>query len=441
MHPTPLLSLDHIQLTRAGRCLINDLSGQLYPGDALTLIGPNGVGKSSFLRLIAGLCPPTQGTLTRTANIAWLGTDNALKPTLTVEQNLRLFTPHPITALHEALTHLALTPLLNCPVRLLSYGQKRRVGLARLLLTNAPLWLLDEPTHGLDAQSLALFNTIIATHRAQGGCVMAASHNPLLLPHSHILTLGTATHSITPAPLSSRLHIAPLLPQHIHEGPKHPVHPFLHHLRREFWLALSHRRDGIAGLGFLIICCMLFALALGPAPARLQQVGPGILWVCLLLASLLPLERLYNADAEDGSLDLLRMRLSPTFIALGKIISHWVTSSLPLLLITPLMALFFQLSLSSLPRLILSMTLGSLTLAFLGGMTAAITLGARQNSLLLPILTLPLMAPSLIFGTLACTMPPGPANHATLSLLAAFFLLSVPLCPFIAGLSLRDAQS
>ena len=431
----PLLQLDHVRLERGGRCLLPDLSLRLSSGDALILTGPNGTGKSSLLRLVAGLCSPAQGTVTRRTDIAWLGPEDALKPALTVEQNLRLFFPHDTKTIHTALNQLKLAHLLDCPARLLSLGQKRRVALSRLLLSDAPLWLLDEPTNALDATSFTLFEEMCRTHRSRGGTLIVASHTPLHLPDSHHLTFG-ASPSHTP----SRPETGPAPVWKAMAAPSR-LHPFLCHLRREFCLTCQSRTEHLAGLLFLIICSSLFPLALGPAPALLQQTGPGILWVCTLLACLLPLERLYNADAEDGSLDILQITLHPALIALGKILIHWLTSGLPVILATPLLAMLFQIPLSALPVLLGSLTLGSLTLAFIGGMTAAITLGARRNSLLLPILTLPLMTPSLIFGTLACAAPTGPACMANLSLLAAIFLLALPGCPLIAGACLKEGQS
>lgn len=431
----PFLTLDHVKLERAGRCLLSDISLTLTSGEALILTGPNGAGKSSFLRLLAGLSPLSAGTLTRKADVAWLGPDDALKPTLTVEQNLRLFTPHDTEAIHAALNQLGLTHLLDCPVRLLSLGQKRRVALSRLLLSDAPLWLLDEPANALDTASSTLLEGICRDHRARGGALIMASHTSLDIPGSHHLIFGRAP-SYNPSP--DRDNPAPRWrPAAIQRRSS----PFMSHLRRELYLAFRNRTDNLTGLLFLILCGILFPLALGPTPALLQQAGPGILWVCTLLACLLPLERLYNADADDGSLDILQITLHPALIALGKILIHWLTSGLPIILATPLLAIFFQLPLTALPVLLGSLTLGSLTLAFIGGMTAAITLGARRSNLLLPLLTLPLMTPSLIFGTLACTTPAGPTCTANLSLLAAIFLLALPGCPLLAGASLRDAQS
>jgi heme exporter protein A len=188
-----MLTARDLACLRGDRAVFAGLSLALAPGEALLLTGANGAGKSTLLRILAGLLPPAEGL------VAWGGEDiaadpgaharrlryvshqDALKPALSVTENLSFF-----AALHggqvgPALDALALGPLAELPARVLSSGQKRRLALARLALAPAPLWLLDEPTTGLDAASVERLRPLLAAHRAGGGMVVAATHIPLPL--------------------------------------------------------------------------------------------------------------------------------------------------------------------------------------------------------------------------------------------------------------------
>jgi heme exporter protein A len=181
---------------RSERLLFRGLGFSLAPGGALVLIGPNGSGKSSLLRLLAGLLPPAAGRLTwngrpvaedreaQRARMLYLGHLEGLKPTLTVDEMLRLHArlrggSGDPAATAAALAALGIGALIDTPGRQLSAGQRRRVGLARLLVCPAPVWLLDEPTVGLDQAGLAAFRAAAATHRGAGGAIVAATHADL----------------------------------------------------------------------------------------------------------------------------------------------------------------------------------------------------------------------------------------------------------------------
>jgi heme exporter protein A len=167
-------------------------------GGALLLLGPNGAGKSTLLRALAGLKRLDGGRITfdgssdYAGTAAYLGHQDAIKPGLTASENLA-FTAH-ISGLGvaQALEALALSPLADLPARMLSAGQKRRLALARLVVSGASLWLLDEPTLGVDAASVRQFGHLLAGHRAGGGVVVAATHLPLPLPDAAELQLGGA---------------------------------------------------------------------------------------------------------------------------------------------------------------------------------------------------------------------------------------------------------
>jgi len=186
---------------RGERAVFTDLSFQLAPGGALLLTGPNGAGKSSLLRLLAGLIPAADGRLlwngedaladrvTHARRLRYLGHGDALKPSLTAAENLDFYARLWGGEVAPALTALDLSALADLPARVLSSGQKRRLALARLALAPASLWLLDEPTVGLDAASVERLGMLLADHRARGGMVLAATHLPLPLPDAGELRL------------------------------------------------------------------------------------------------------------------------------------------------------------------------------------------------------------------------------------------------------------
>ena len=194
----PRLQADDLACLRGGRLVFVGLSFRLGAGEALVLTGPNGSGKSSLLRLVAGLVPAFAGTLDWTGapgSIAYLGHQDAVKPALTPRETLRFWgaasgaSPDRV-AIEAALAAVGLEGLDDLPCRYLSAGQRRRLALARFELSRATLWLLDEPTLGLDVASVARLEARIARHRAEGGIVMLATHMRLALDGARGLGLG-----------------------------------------------------------------------------------------------------------------------------------------------------------------------------------------------------------------------------------------------------------
>ncbi len=182
---------------RGGRLLFRDLDLKLAPGEAALVTGPNGSGKSSLLRLLAGLLPPSAGAVTWTgggeAEFHYVGHGDAVKPALTVSQNLafwvRLAGQGSVAAGLEA---VGLAALADLPARLLSAGQRRRLGLARLFAAPAPLWLLDEPTSGLDDAAKQGIERGLSAHLAGGGAAVIATHVPLGVEAPHRIELGAS---------------------------------------------------------------------------------------------------------------------------------------------------------------------------------------------------------------------------------------------------------
>jgi heme exporter protein B len=212
-------------------------------------------------------------------------------------------------------------------------------------------------------------------------------------------------------------------------------------LARELRLSLRHGTDSLAAILFFLVAGALFPLAIGPAPETLARIAPGIVWVCALLAALLPLDRLFGADAEDGSLDqLLLSGLPPAAIALGKAAAHWLTTGLPLLLAAIPMAVMLRLPEEAFPALLLGLVPGTAFLSLLGTAGAALVLGARRGGVLLPLLVLPMAVPALIFGVAAADAAAvGLAARPHLLLLSALCAAALPLCPLAAGAALRSS--
>ncbi len=216
---------------------------------------------------------------------------------------------------------------------------------------------------------------------------------------------------------------------------------FLALLARELRLSLRHGSDTLAAMLFFVIAAALFPLAIGPAPETLGRIAPGIIWVCALLAALLPLDRLFGADLEDGSLDLLLLSgLPASAVAAAKAVAHWLVTGVPLLLAAGPLAVMLRMPDEAISVLLAGLLPGTIVLSLLGTAGAALVLGARRGGVLLPLLVLPLTAPVLIFGVAAADAASGglsPRPH--LLLLAALCAGALPLCPLAAGAGLRSA--
>jgi len=212
-------------------------------------------------------------------------------------------------------------------------------------------------------------------------------------------------------------------------------------LARELRLSLRHGGDSLASVLFFLLAASLFPLAIGPAPEVLGRMAPGIIWVCALLAAVLPLDRLYGADFDDGSLDqILLSGLPPAGIAAAKACAHWLVTGLPLLLAAGPIAVMLRLPDEAIPVLLATLLPGTAILSLLGGLAAALVLGARRGGVLLPLLVLPLAAPVLIFATSAVdAVAGGQSARSHLLLLAALLAATLPLCPLATGAALRSA--
>ena len=193
MTPAPFLIVEDLACERGGRPVFAAVGFTLAAGEALQVEGPNGAGKSSLLRLLAGLLEPAAGRIDNPFEVAWVGHDVALKPGMTLAGELAYWARldgRASGAEASALARFDLTALAHVPCGVLSSGQRRRAALARASLSGAALWLLDEPTVGLDTAARARLAEVLAEHRAGGGLVVAATHEPIGLAQPQALRLG-----------------------------------------------------------------------------------------------------------------------------------------------------------------------------------------------------------------------------------------------------------
>lgn len=212
-------------------------------------------------------------------------------------------------------------------------------------------------------------------------------------------------------------------------------------LKRDMRLAVRIGGGALMGVLFFLIVVTLMPFAVGPDLAQLQRIGPAILWIGALLASLLALDRLFAADQEDGSLDLLLMGSAPLELAvLAKAAAHWITTGLPLVIATPLLGLFLNLDPVAIGAVALTLLVGTPALTCIGLIGAALAVALRRGGLLLPVLVLPLTVPVLIFGVAASNAAiTGPASFgAPFMILSALTLGSLVLGPFAAAAALRQ---
>lgn len=212
-------------------------------------------------------------------------------------------------------------------------------------------------------------------------------------------------------------------------------------LGRDSRLVWRRRGDAAQPLLFALMVVALFPLALGAEKEKLAQLAPGVLWVAVLLSGLLTLDSLYRSDADDGSLEQMLMSPLPlAWLIAMRVLVHWATSALPLLLITPLLAEMLALPRPLLAPLMLSLTLGTPLLSLIGAVVAALTIGIRRSGMLLSVLALPLYVPVLVFGA-GCVVAAaqGLPWIGAIYLLAAGLVLAMVLAPFAAATALRIA--
>jgi heme exporter protein B len=211
-------------------------------------------------------------------------------------------------------------------------------------------------------------------------------------------------------------------------------------LGRDIRLAMRRRTDVLTTLFFFLIVVSLFPLGVGTEKQVLRSLGPGVVWVAALLASMLALEKLFAADHEDGTLEQMLLTPEPlSVLVLAKVAAHWILTGLPLVMIAPLVALQYQLPETARIVMMFSLLVGTPILSLIGAIGAALTLGLRGGGILLSLLILPLYIPVLVYGAGAVTVSTVELEHVGpyFSLLSAFLLLALIFSPLAAAAALR----
>jgi heme exporter protein B len=206
-------------------------------------------------------------------------------------------------------------------------------------------------------------------------------------------------------------------------------------------VALRQSADSLASVLFFVLAVILFPFGVGPEPNILARIAAGIIWVAALFASMLALERLFQTDYEDGSLEVLALAPLPLeAVVVAKVAAHWLTTGLPLLLATPMLAVLLNMGSDGFLVLMAALALGTPSLSLVGAIGAALILGARRGGVLLSLVLLPLYIPVLIFGVAAVdAAASGLSARPHLLLLGAFLLAALALAPIAAAAALRQA--
>jgi heme exporter protein B len=209
-------------------------------------------------------------------------------------------------------------------------------------------------------------------------------------------------------------------------------------LRRDLKLAARSGGSAALALAFFALMATLVPLGIGADLGLLAKVAAGVLWVGAVLAALLSLDRLYQADFDDGSLDLIALSpLSLEQVALAKFLAHWLSTGLPLTLLSPLLAIFFGLAGNGTLMLMVSLLVGTPAVSAIGAIGASLTLSLKRGGLILPLIILPLLAPVVIFGAGAVGAALNGLANGALGLLGAFSLAAVLLSPFVTAACVR----
>ena len=218
---------------------------------------------------------------------------------------------------------------------------------------------------------------------------------------------------------------------------------FFAQLRRDLLVAFRNRSEALNPLMFFVLVTLLFPLGIGPSANLLQTISPGVLWVAALLSALLSLDSMFRSDYEDGTLEQLVLSPQPLgLLVVARVFAHWVMSAVPLLLLSPVLAIALNMAPRAIPVLMLTLLLGTPVFSVIGAIGVALTVGLRRSGMLLALLVIPLYIPVLIFGAGAVdAAASGLPVTGQLYILAALLVLSLTLAPVAIAAALRMSVS
>ena len=452
-----MLQLENLCCERHDRVVFERINLSLSPGEVVQVCGPNGCGKSSLLRMVAGLLPPEQGavywqgdSITQcsyyAAECIYMGHRHAMQGHLTPLENLEL------ALLLKAVTLLDSSQALSYTLRQwglvahqyqlthsLSAGMQRRIALAQLSLVDSVLWLLDEPYTSLDAHGAQQLTDLIVAHRERGGMVLLASHQTLPITGVGKLPLDRGQSAATlnlpvsaPATTGMQRESMSIAQEDLsylaaREATEMSCLKLLTCLWSQTAMAAWRQRgQGLIPLFFLMMMVSIFPIVLDSDPQQLQHLAAAILWIGMLLAELLILPHLFDSAFVDGSLEQILLCPYATLVICFKIIFHWIFNVIPLLFLLTVVVLVLNWLPCKLVLLIMSLVMATLLLHLLGSMVTALILGVRQGSMLLPLLVVPLYIPVILLGLASI-------SAATLISVPMALLLAL-LCVSLAGL-------
>jgi heme exporter protein B len=215
---------------------------------------------------------------------------------------------------------------------------------------------------------------------------------------------------------------------------------FIFIIKRDLHLALRQGTDSLMIVAFFVIAVVLFPFGIGPEANMLARIAPGVIWVAALLSSMLSLEKLFQSDFDDGTLELLALQpVALEIIVIAKIFVHWLTTGIPLIITAPILALMMNMPQEGLWSLIIALFIGTPCLSLIGAIGAALILGARRGGTLLSLLVLPLYIPVLIFGVSSVdAIINGFSNKPQFFVLSGLLLAAIALCPWASAAALRQ---